>query len=323
MKVSVAQFCRDFDREVKNVYLHFQTSAMPFGSPSDITSDKEFAARYRRWLDTSPHPRLVSEIYQMQIDESEKYQLARFKPEEGVFEPYEWPEKLRNLREKMERERAARESAHMLVQSVIKSNGDKRMDKALSGTFIRLFLGPVDDEIPALIIPIMPPQRPSESSNFSLPVPRKHRIVTLDLDYLKQELIPKLAKQYFSNDGKSDYYIAVVRRDDPQKVIYQSGTGLPKNFIATSDVSDFLFKIQMTEADRLFIAGIPDHQSASKGVSEKGRESKSVNKRIAVGVFQSNVKYSNRGAGTTPHEMGKPTFNLSGDGHWQVALKHR
>src|SRR5262245_49528178 len=71
LQARAAQFCQEFDREVKSAYLHFQTSAHRLGwvsdaGPADAEPDQELAARYRRWLDTSQHPRLVGEIYQTQ-----------------------------------------------------------------------------------------------------------------------------------------------------------------------------------------------------------------------------------------------------------------
>src|SRR5262245_24531761 len=85
LRVSAAQFCQDFDREVKDIYLHFQTNGPPFGGALEAGTDaeeldQEFAARYRRWHATASYPRLVSEIYQIENSGGEKSQLARFNP---------------------------------------------------------------------------------------------------------------------------------------------------------------------------------------------------------------------------------------------------
>jgi signal transduction histidine kinase len=328
LQVSAAQFCQDFDREVKNIYLHFQTVSPPFGGPpealsDDEESDQDFAARYRRWLDTASYPRLISEIYQIENKEGEKYQLVRFNPATGSFEPCEWPEKLRNTREKLVEEKAARKSAHLFLRNMFKSRSEKETDKAVTGTFFHISLGPIDEDIPALIIPVMSLRSPApqDLGNLSPPASEKHRIVALDFDYIKLELIPSLAKKYFFHDGRSEYNIAVVSRSDPQKIIYRSDEGLSGNLIDKSDVSDNLLRIQISEADRMFITRMPKLRHLEK--IEKTRERKGEEKRFAVGIMQRNVNLSDKRGGGGPGEMMKSFLKLNNEGYWQVAVKHR
>jgi signal transduction histidine kinase len=331
LKVSAAQFCQDFDREVKNIYLNFQTGNPPLGAPQeamsdDEESDREFAARYHRWLDTASYPRLVSDIYQIENSGDEKYQLTRFNPATSRFEPCQWPEKLRNTREKLMEENAARKSAHLFLR-MFNSRSEKETDKTVSGTFIHFSLGPIDEEIPGLIIPVMSLRSspglpgPQDLGNLSLLASREQRIVALDLDYIKLELFPSLAKKYFFHDGRSEYNIAVVSRSDPQKIIYRSDEGLSGNFIDTCDVSENLLKFQISEADRMFITKLPKLRNVAK--NEKARESKGENKRFSLGILQRNIKVSDKRGGGGPDEMAKPILKLNNEGYWQVAVKHR
>jgi signal transduction histidine kinase len=329
LQVIAAQFCQEFDREVKNAYLHFQTSVHHFGrlpdaAPADAESEQEFAARYRRWLDTSSHPRLVGEIYQTQNraqnNASGIYQLTRFNPATGLFEPCDWPDKLKDMREKLISERTARGSARMLFQGLFRSTKDKPDERA--GTFIRISLGPIDSDIPGLIIPIISSPRLPGPGRFSLPIPEKYRIVALDLDYIKGELLPALAKKYFFPDGKGEYNVAVVSRADPQKIIYQS----EKNITGASDFSSNLFSIQITDADRMFIARMPQPGNAKRG--SKGREGENENRHLAVSVIRKNIDISgidkDRGEkGSGPGDLMKSVFQLNNEGHWQMAVRHR
>jgi signal transduction histidine kinase len=322
MQVSAAQFCQEFDREVKNAYLHFQTSAYLFGrfpdaALVDAEPDREFASRYRRWLDTSPHPRLVGEIYQTQNDASGAYRLTRFNPATRLFEPCEWPGKLKGMREKLISERAARGPARVLLQSVFRSQKDKLNTRG--GTFIRISLGPIDHDIPGLIIPVISPRRLPGTNRVSLPMPERYRIVVLDLDYIKRELLPKLAEKHFFQDGKGEYNVIVASRVDPQKIIYRSDEG--KNVIDAGDVSSNLFSIQITNADQMFIARTSRPEDAKKDdtVGEGERE----NRRFAVSVIQKDIDISDAGGGSRPGDLINSVFKLNSEGHWQVAVGHR
>src|SRR5262249_22812109 len=116
---SARQFCQDFDSELTALYLFFQQIPAPFSDQGNqslaqaLTQDN-FAARYRRWRESSAHPNLVKEIYQTQLGENEG-RLARFNIETGAFETCEWPDNLLKLRKSLEERRAARESARLIL----------------------------------------------------------------------------------------------------------------------------------------------------------------------------------------------------------------
>ncbi|MBO0799247.1 MAG: HAMP domain-containing histidine kinase, partial [Blastocatellia bacterium] len=296
LQSNIAQFCREFDREVKNAYLNFQAPE----------TDLELAARYRSWLTGSAHPRLVDEIYQTQIDESGSWRLQRFNrsggPAGGLFEPCPWPEKLEQIREKLARERTVRDSARVLMKNMLGSpvDNNNKGEKAL----IRISLGPIDSSIPGLIMPIMaPPSHPN-----SLALPEKYRIVVLNLDCIKTELFPALERKYFFGEGVPEYDIRVVNRDEPQKIIYRSGEG--KDFSVVGDASGNLFSIQLADGDRNIFAG--------------SHETGETNKRFMLSIVQNNVFFKQGdlkkgGRGRTLNSI----FNFSGEGHWQLAVKHR
>jgi signal transduction histidine kinase len=316
LEVSAAQFCQEFDRELKTAYLHFQAGAHPFGSlldaaPVDAESDREFTELYRQWLETSAHSRLVGDIYQTQTGESEKFRLTRFNPASASFEPCEWPDKLEDLRQKLISERDARGSAQMLWRGVFRTRKDGPKNRA--GTFIRFSLGPIDGVIPALIIPIISSRRLPEPGHLSLPMPEKYRIVTLDIEYIGGELLPMLSKKHFFQDKSGEYDVVVASRADPKRVIYQSARG--KNMLEAHDVSHNLFNIQVTESDRLFIARL-----SQRDAKERRNERESENGRLAFSVIQKNIEMSNGAKGNGPDDLMISSFK---QGYWQVAVRHR
>ncbi|MBO0722020.1 MAG: hypothetical protein J2P41_14445, partial [Blastocatellia bacterium] len=296
LQSNIAQFCREFDRELKNAYLYFQGAE----------SDWEFTARYRSWFASSSHPRLVDEVYQTRIDEDGNWLLQRFNPTRGpaggLFEPCQWPEKLEPIREKLAKERTPRDSARVLMKTMLNSQLDN--NKKAGKTLIRISLGPIDSAIPGLIIPIMAP--PSPVNSFALP--EKYRIVVLDLDYIKTDLFPTLERKYFFGEGAPEYDIGVVSRDEPQKIIYRSDEG--RDFSGAGDASGNFFGIRLAEGDRNIIA--------------RSQENGETNKRLMLSIVRNNVFFK-RG-GLKKGERGEPLnsiFNIDGEGHWRLAVKHR
>ncbi|MBO0722163.1 MAG: HAMP domain-containing histidine kinase, partial [Blastocatellia bacterium] len=292
LQSNIAQFCREFDREVKNAYLYFQAPE----------SDRDFAARYRSWLDSSAHPRLVGGVYQTRIDESGNWRLQRFNSASGLFEPCPWPEKLEQIREKLAQERTARDSARVLMQTMLSSQVDK--NKKVGKALIRISLGPIDSAIPGLIIPIMAQPFPTNS----LAQPEKYRIVVLDLDYIKTDLFPLLGRKYFFGEGTPEYDIGVVSRDELQKIIYRSDEG--KDFSGVGDASGNFFSIQLADGDRNIIA--------------RSQENGETNKRFMLSIVQNNVLF--RRGDSKKEERGgamNSILNFDGEGHWQLTVKHR
>lgn len=84
---------------------------------------------------------------------------------------------------------------------------------------------PIRDEIPALLIP---------SDTTAEVTPRiLSAVVLLDLDHIKQVFFPALAARYFAAAGGLEYDLLIVRRSDPETVIFQT-----KNDLATGGTSD-------------------------------------------------------------------------------------
>jgi signal transduction histidine kinase len=315
LQVSAAQFGQEFDREVKNAYIHFQAGPGPFGNQTDL----EFVELYRRWQSTSVYPRLVHEVYQAAIGEDETYRLALFNPSRGKFERCPWPEKLEDFRKSIEQQRKAQGAAQTILRNVFKQS-----DEIRGQTFVtplgNLSLKLVDGEIPGLIIPILPLPRALDSGNLSLPAVRSYRIVSFDLDYIKKDLLPELAKRHFTIDGKSDYNVAVVKQKDPKKVIYQSTADWPQNGPASGDVSYGFFSARISEGDRMLIAARLPEGMMKEDVK---KEPKSGLRHLAIRVFQNSINILRQEGGAKPEDIASTTAKSTSEGLWQLVVKHR
>src|SRR5437879_11015839 len=75
-------------------------------------------------------------------------------------------------------------------------------------------------------------------------------IVWLDADRLQRQLLQPLVEKYFGAGDASEYVVAIVKRDDPSRVVYSSTAGAAideKN----ADVTTGLFDVRMDEVNRI------------------------------------------------------------------------
>src|SRR5262245_22912820 len=199
------QFCHDFDSELTALYFYFQQIPVPFDGAYDQLQD-DFAARYRRWRETAPRPKLMKEVYQTQTGENAG-RLSRYNADTGAFEPGEWPSGMSNLRKRLEDERARHELMQERLRESIRLKMNVRGEASAQKMVFQLALNFVDADLPGLVIPISGPIGASlEEEAMPIPGARSYRIIALDADYISRELIPEIAVRHFG-DSAGEYTI--------------------------------------------------------------------------------------------------------------------
>ncbi len=156
--------------------------------------------------------------------------------------------------------------------------------------FVGYLPPPIDADIPALFIPILHP--PFEPSEFL--------VLMLKLDCIQNEILPSLAQTL-----SADYTVKVIDRNDPSKVIFQTGPPLAGDEIdRTADVTTNLFSIR------------PPHLMAAKaGAMPLIGKKPGLHKDIfSVRVFR-NLSVSRPFAAAVRLD-GEPSA-------WQLAITHR
>jgi hypothetical protein len=278
---SVAQFCRDFDRELTEAFFNFQ---------SNVFDDRGVAASYRQWMETAQHPRLIGTIYQTRFAETGECELLQFNPAASAFEPVEWPASFFRLRDSLNSQRLHRQQTENLLNNTLgldllkmrreafeetvktpAAGGARtsiRIQQTVRPALIQVAIESIDADIPALVIPIFSPDAPGPAGTSWLPLPLAQRIVTLDLEFIRRELLPSLVKRHFAPSGEDDYQIAIVKSRDRQAVVYESEPGVA---ISDGDVAGDLLQVRMNEASRAIIAKLP-HASASDDARAAGKE---------------------------------------------------
>src|SRR5262249_24929022 len=142
--------CHEFDSELTALYLYFQPTPVNFDGAHD-QSQGDFAARYRRWRETAPSPKLIKEVYQTQTGLNNE-SLSRYNAETGAFEPCEWPGGMSGLRKRLE-EGAGDGLLQEQLRESISLKMNVRGEAAGQKMLVQLGLIWVDEDLPGLVIP--------------------------------------------------------------------------------------------------------------------------------------------------------------------------
>ncbi len=329
LKTSAERFCSDFDRELTVIYTQIQNLTepdlkQPTNAPNDLVSPV-FAARYSHWAAGNPKTKLISNVYRIGDDASGKLALAVFDPDSGTFQSSDWPDKLLQLRQRFEAQRQSKEAAQATIRSIFNGKDNLKMLGKGQGFFLKIQNGVTADDIPALVIPDahlpnLPPVLERKSINT---------VVVLNEEFITTELLPSLAKRYFSVDGDSEFNLAVVRRNDPANLIYRSSASPSLNDFEKSDAQTSFFKIRLDDADRIMIRSVGSVPLPPEPVSPPAPGTTSSSTGYAVRVTRADVVSQNNQLQKV--ESVEQAFSLpkhlpglmSEDGGWRLLVKHR
>ncbi|HEY7547751.1 MAG TPA: HAMP domain-containing sensor histidine kinase [Blastocatellia bacterium] len=316
LKASAAKFNQDFDREITRAFLSFQVDP---SAPAEKMWDL-YAERYERWLAVAPYPELVSRIYRADSTKDGPINLLAFNPSSRGFEPCEWPADFNELRQKMEqthqhmrdmsargdsaREATAREATALRGITIQTPPGSKNRNATFGASLMfKAISGPVEESIPALVIPAISVSSSKENATFDAEL--KNIIVRLNLDYIRNQLMPALSHRYFATGDHLDYKLAVVSTSDAKRIIYQSDD-LSSDELSSVEPSGNLFALKLDEVERL----------AQEGLARSPQTKEPAPTRILADRFA--VQVINPGSTTRSLRL------LNGnEGCWQLMLKHR
>lgn len=246
LRAGAARFGQDFNREITRAFLSFQMD-------SEMLREKnagDFAERFEQWAKSAPYPKLVSDLYVLEINGPGQTTLSRFNPAEKKFAPVEWPTDFAALRPRLE--------------------SRFQQSRNQSETRTEISLEPVAADVPALISPVIPTPKviitqesalhlkPGEPQSEMVDGPPLvgYVIIKLSLDVIQKELIPALAQRYFSAGEGVEYQLSVINPHVPEKPVYQSAQMQPVRRAAEADATARLLVIQPDQLDALFV-GLP------------------------------------------------------------------
>jgi signal transduction histidine kinase len=296
LSAGAARFAEDFDRELSRVYFNLKLDENTWRE----RDGDAYAARFEQWRANAPHPELVGDIYVVDArDAGREPHLARFDAAARKFTASAaWPAGFGALRRRFAEARGAHAGRDL---------------PPAHGSGLYAPQPNVDQEIPAVIIPVVPDEPAHEDVTTTgrpdrLPAPGNENrlvltnysplstyvVVALDLDYIKRELWPALARRYFSSGGELDYRVAVVERDEPRKIIYQSASpfdGTPEATAAAPSNGDAradIFQIRYDEMEAFRPAFVSRRVREEREIMTPGASSPGAReKRLAVRVLES------------------------------------
>jgi signal transduction histidine kinase len=319
LSAGAARFTQDFDRELGRVYFNLKLDADAW----QARDGEAYAARVEQWRAAAPHPQLARDIYVVDgSDGGREPRLARFDTATRKFEEAAWPAEFAALQRRFA-------EAHELRASGEPPTGHAGELYAPQPN--------VDQEIPAIIIPLVPADAAHADGPTNGPVNAHAQdgegrlvltnysplstyvVVTLDLDYIKREMWPALARRYFSIGDKLDYRVAVVERGEPRKIIYQSaspGESAPAEDAfapAEGDAHADIFQIRSDEMDAFLPTFVSRLRREEREIAAPGRSPERRGKKIAVRVLESR---------TSEVEMRRISLPEPRTDNWQLVVTH-
>ena len=325
LKTSAERFCSDFDRELTAIYTQLQSLTEPnLQQPRDILSP-DFAARYSRWLSANPNTKLIGSVYRAGYDHEGKLVLAEFNAESKAFQVVEWPEKLLPLRQRLEDQRQSHEAAQTTIRNLFGGKDQFKVVGKGQGFFLKIQAGVTAADVPALVIPDAPPP------NLQSVLEQKSicTIVVLEAEFIKNELLPSLAKRHFSADGESEFNLAVVRGNDPASLVYRTNASPSLADFGQSDAQSSFFKIRLDDADRILIRSVGSIPLPPEPAAPPTPGTTESSGGYAVRVTRTDVVRKTDQVQKTEHV--EQAFNFpkqlpgpfSEDGGWRLLVKHR
>jgi signal transduction histidine kinase len=317
LDAGTTRFSQDFNREITRAYLSFQMDS------TDLQNEKSeaVASRLDQWQANAPYPGLISELFLVDTADDGVARITHFNRALRKYDRVEWPVEFTGLRQSLEKENQNISRGPELVREIT--------------------IRPVEPNIPALIVPIIGAPRGLLSDKQNIRVERKEHvtkfveglpfagylIIKLDINVIKNELIPNLAKRYFSGTGGLEYDLTVVNLKKEGTPLYQSNIAKTNPEAASGDASARLMDIQPEQLDALWF-GLPRRAVASEQIdstverklpsdkvivrTDSQNQNATTNQRsVTVRVFNREMK-----------EFGATDKNVE-RGPWQLLIQHR
>jgi signal transduction histidine kinase len=311
LQTSAAQLTQDFDAEIGRAVFALQIDS----SSIEQADWSGYAQKYQVWTASAASPRIVKSIYFVEAGDeripTDTAPLRIWNAQTNRFDETPWPEEFASIRS-----RFVHESVAVIDMPV---PGERRPASA-RGTRVpiqRMVFPPTatgDDQsivTPVLRITPPPPDAPDARSDVKM---LGFTIIRFDLDALGRDVLPSLVRKHFySEDGETDFAIAVVAREDA-RVIFESQPGAAETASARPDATaallgprmgQFLFMARATEGRRVIGAGAPPPPPPPPASEDD----------VVVNVIET----KREGGGTVSVQRA----TIAGEGQWRLIAKHR
>ena len=200
MRTAAEQFREAFDGEIVRAAISLQVGPL---TAQEGASDR-YTDRYDTCLNTAAHPQIVAEIFL--IDDDHGVRLRRWDAETHTFDPTEWPVVLARWQSEFEQELAEFKAGHPPNRRPPFRGEDSLIVTPLRNRVVQTSPAPG----PQTVTPVF---------GFT--------IIQLNMAYIKEQMLPELARRHFAHADDDLYRVAVVATDDSKDVLYKSDPTAP------------------------------------------------------------------------------------------------
>jgi signal transduction histidine kinase len=238
----------DFYGELSAICVALQVG--PDSGAHDAWAD--YLQRYTQWSrqdatpegaqTMNPSPDLVEQVYIWETSNSVKPRLLRLDPERKKVVASENPQALQQLLARLQ-------SASSSLPRALRAWQPTGVSRETNYADLRTpsFLGlprwssamigwQFDENIPAVVHPLLHHEQPFDSNSPVHRVAIDWMVVVLNLDTIRQRVIPNLTNRYFGDSERLEYKLAVVETGNVPHVIYSSDGDFPGPDIEAADV---------------------------------------------------------------------------------------
>lgn len=244
LRSQVTELTQEFDRELTRAYFWLQVDRAG-GSASSAGAS---TGHFQRWYTGAPHPAIVKSIYVV----STSPQSVRLYDREAdaLVAQSEVPESLVPVIERL-----------------------RTFDQTTPEAGAPIFPPNLMPEGPTLVIPRPPVPVVDGGGVIVLSQeqrPWDYTVAVLDMDFIRQSLLPQLIERHFSErDGTTSYRVSIVDRQTGAQV-FCSDSNTASCPIASPDASEDFVEVRMREFSR-FVA-VDDRRPQLSGRAPQTRE---------------------------------------------------
>jgi signal transduction histidine kinase len=320
LQTAAAQLTQDFDAEIGRAVFALQLD------PAAVEQNNwtGFAQKYQVWAEGAASSRVIKSIYFVPAPEDATATgptLKQWNARAHTFDDTAWPSELAAVRA-----RFAHENIAVIDVQGLDANAAKREPIRDRRAIQRMVFPPTptgDDQ--SIVMPVVriANRPPNDGDARTTPDVKLlgFTIIRFDIEALGLDVLPGLIRRHFYDDeGRTDFTIAVVNRDDPSKVIFESAPGAAAAAMAQPDTTTSLLGPRMgqfmfmTRADgRRLIGSTPPPPPLPAPLPPTVE-------RHVEGDVVVNVVEGKRGDREATVSLQRTSI---GEGQWRVLVKHR
>jgi signal transduction histidine kinase len=208
LRISSFQFQRAFDDEITRTVNGLRMNVATVGD----SAWNRYADRYATWSATAEHPRLLANIYLVDVEQGQ-LRLRRWNAAAESFDAAEWPAILTPWRPLFEQAYAAYMKREPMARAPLPDEDSLLISPLLFGR------GQGGPQLPGPPAPGAP--APPDPALFGFTV------LQLDTDYIRTQMLPMLTERHFTNTEGDRYRVAIVDVSNTNAVIYRTDPEAP------------------------------------------------------------------------------------------------